>query len=117
MRLWDAIVTRHGGAIRGEIERTEVRERERRLRRCDSGTATLKGGDLTNETGRRKSKGTGVQALEGKAENMIPGLRMREVAAVIVVVAFSMQCTALVHSRLLTFHLIFRFPWPCITNK
>ena len=50
--------------------------------------ATLRGGNATVETGKHNSTDTGVQVFEGKAEDILSSLRMREVAAVVVVLVF-----------------------------
>ena len=47
---------------------------------------TLTGSTVANETEKRNSTGTGVQAFEGKAEDLISGLRMKKVIAVFVAV-------------------------------
>ncbi len=70
--------------------------------------ATLMGGDVANETGRQYSKGTGVQAFKGKAEDIISGLRKSSCGNCCV--DFSHACII----RLGTFRRIFRFPLPCI---
>lgn len=47
---------------------------------------TPMGGNAANETEKRNSTGTGVQAFEGKAEDLISGLRMKKIIAVFVAV-------------------------------